>query len=64
MSGVSVEKIRMMLEVYREKLEMASTPPIEYDKGVRLQAQISILEHLYILAISDSAPVSETPAEV
>ena len=46
-----VEKIKMMLIVYRERLEKANTPPIDHVLGMQTEAQISILETLLIYAM-------------
>lgn len=42
-----------MLKTYRDKLERASTPPIDFENGLRVQAQISLLETLYIYALDE-----------
>lgn len=47
------QKIELMLKVYRERLERASIPPIDYVLGMRTQAQISILEDLYFYALQE-----------
>lgn len=43
-------KIELMLEVYRKKLDEREQVK-DHIECVRLQAQISVLEHLYIYAL-------------
>jgi hypothetical protein len=47
------EKIELMLKVYRERLEKAQRPPIDHVLGMQTEAQISILESLYIYALQE-----------
>lgn len=47
------EKIKLMLKVYRERLEKVNRPPIDYVLGIETQAQITILEMLYIYALQE-----------
>jgi hypothetical protein len=47
------EKIELMLQVYRERLEKAQRPPIDHALGLQTQAQIAILESLYIYALQE-----------
>jgi hypothetical protein len=47
------EKIELMLKVYRECLEKAQRPPIDHVLGLQTEAQISILESLYIYALQE-----------
>ncbi len=47
------EKIELMLQVYRERLEKAQRPPIDHVLGIQTQAQIAILESLYIYALQE-----------
>ena len=44
------EKLELMLSVYREKLEKAQIPPIDYVACIRLEAQINLLENLWFYA--------------
>ena len=54
MSDISTEyKIELMLKIYRERLESASRQPIDFIGGLRAQAQIDILELLYIHAVKN-----------
>ena len=48
-------KIELMLNVYRERLEKAQRPPIDYVLGMQTEAQIAILESLYIYALQEEA---------
>ena len=56
-----LEKIELMLKVYREKLEKINNPPIDYVEGLRVSAQISVLENLYYYAQQESAQHSVKP---
>lgn len=47
------KKIELMLEIYRERLEKANKN-FDHVEGIRLEAQISILETLYICAIEEN----------
>jgi len=44
------KKIELMLSIYREKLEKANIPPVDYVAGIRLEGQIDLLENLYYYA--------------
>ncbi|MFA6176341.1 MAG: hypothetical protein WC765_07165 [Phycisphaerae bacterium] len=57
------KKIELMLRVYRERLEKLSTPPIDYVEGVRVSAQISILETLYIYAQQEDTESADMPVQ-
>lgn len=48
------EKIKLLLDVTRERLRDASVEPIDFAAGVEALAQISVLELLNIYAESDS----------
>lgn len=69
--SVSIEKLALMLDVYRGKLEKANVPPIDYVEGMRLSAKISILEDLFsyahhenFLATQQPRPLSAIAAEL
>ena len=47
------EKIELMLKVCRERLEKAQRPPIDHVLGLQTEAQISVLENLYIYAVQE-----------
>lgn len=47
------EKIELMLKVYRERLEKAQRPPIDHVLGIQTEAQIAILESLYIYVMQE-----------
>jgi len=47
------EKIELMLKVYRERLEKANRPPIDHVLGLQTEAQIAILESLYIYVLQE-----------
>lgn len=47
------EKIELLLKVYRKKLEEINIPPIDYMEGIRVNAIIGILEHLYVYALQE-----------
>ena len=52
-----LEKLELMLKVYREKLERVNIQPIDYMEGVRLSAQIALLENLYYYAHQEAAKI-------
>jgi len=50
MKNIPIDKIEIMLNLYREKLIKAETPPTDHYACIRLSAQISLLEDLYYAA--------------
>ena len=54
------EKIELMLKVYRERLERAQRPPIDHVLGLQTEAQIAVLENLYIYAVQEE-PATPCP---
>ena len=64
MNDISIEhKIELMLMIYRERLKSASIPPIDYAQGVRLSAQIELLETLDHYAKQHPAPAAQKEGE-
>lgn len=53
-------KIELMLQVYRERLEKANQYPINYVLGMQTEAQIAVLESLYIYVLQEEKKTHES----